>query len=135
MQVGVAISHSSRPNFCCCPIFVNIPGKFETHSNKIRHPQLPNPNFCCCTALIDKSEDSTFRRVFRLFQNFYIQDSHHLSLPLPLPLPLTLPFSLFLLFFNLVFSASFSHPILFPFFSSFPQPFLYCLYNSSFLKS
>ena len=71
MQVGVAISHSSRPNFCCCPIFVNIPGKFETHSNKIRHPQPPNANFCCCTALIDKSEDSTFRRVFKLFQNFY----------------------------------------------------------------
>ena len=71
MQVGVAISHSSRPNFRCCPIFVNIPGKFETHSNKIRHPQPPNPNFCCCTALIDESEDSTFRRVFRLFQNFY----------------------------------------------------------------
>ena len=71
MQVGVAISHSSIPNFCCCPIFVNIPGKVETHSNKNRHPQPSNPNFCCCKALIDKSEDSTFRRVFRLFQNFY----------------------------------------------------------------
>ena len=134
MQVGVAISHSSIPNFCCCPIFVNIPGKFETHSNKIRHPQPPNANFCCCTALIDKSEDSTFRRVFRLFQNLYTSKTHIISLFLFLFLFL-FRFLYFFFFSISFFLLLFLTQFYFPFFSSFPQLFLYCLYNSSFLKS
>ena len=109
MQVGVAISHTSIPNFCCCPIFVNIPGKFETHSNKIRHPQPPNPNFCC-TALIDKSEDSNFRRVFRLFQNLYIFKTLIISLFLFLFLLLLLFRFLYFFFFQSLFFCFFFSP-------------------------
>ena len=110
MQVGVAISHSSRPNFCCCPIFVNIPGKVETHSNKIRHPQPPHPNFCCCTALIDKSEDSTFRRVFRLFQNLYTFKTVIISLFLFVFLFLFLFRFLYFFFFQSLFFCFFFSP-------------------------